>query len=228
MITELATLENQAIQRLKNIRNEWIAFCQIVETIKTSGLWQAKSRTWSAYCRDTFGVSDSRIRQHLSAHELSQSMESMTGIPLSNERQARLLRQSADTPDKQAQIHVLAHHAATELDEPIAKRHYDAVTKVIDELTVTSGNVSIDGVQVPVRTTPDTLALAVVTEAREATKRHKEYKSQGLQDAPVIVMQIGDKAYAVLHLDSDYPIKLLEGYVAKVPKPKAAEMDKAG
>jgi hypothetical protein len=44
---------------------------------------------------------------------------------------------------------------------------------------------------------------------------------QGLQDAPVIVMQIGDKAYAVLHLDSDYPISLLAGYVAKVPKPQA-------
>jgi hypothetical protein len=43
-------------------------------------------------------------------------------------------------------------------------------------------------------------------------------KTSDLMDAPVVVMQLGDKAYAVLHLDSDYPIALLTGYIAKVPK----------
>jgi hypothetical protein len=45
-------------------------------------------------------------------------------------------------------------------------------------------------------------------------------------DAPVVAMRLGDKAYAVLQLPTDYPLSLLSGYVAKVPK--APGMERAG
>jgi hypothetical protein len=47
--------------------------------------------------------------------------------------------------------------------------------------------------------------------------------SDNLQDAPVVVMQIGDKAYPVLVLPDDYPVHLLQNWIVRVPKAERKE-----
>jgi hypothetical protein len=93
------------------------------------------------------------------------------------------------------------------------------------DIATTGAMTNLDGDDIPLsEADPTLIRIQAETEVYERKQRHIAHKTQGLQDAPVVVMQIGDKAYAVLQLDSDYPLGLLTNYIAKVPKAQPMEM----
>jgi hypothetical protein len=102
-----------------------------------------------------------------------------------------------------------------------APRHIKEAYNILKQRTETN-TVSIDGQSHSLSPT----TIAAKEAMYEADRRYNEYRTQTLQDVAVSVMRLGDKAYAVLQLPTDYPLSLLSGYVAKVPK--APGMERAG
>jgi hypothetical protein len=227
-MSELATLETEANKHLEVWKHAYWQFWTILLEIRDTGVWeQSNQDTWEGYLESRWlpelQVGYERIRQIQAAYPVMRLIEDVTGVTL-NENQVRNLKAIVPESDR----HLLPEIVSTVFEHTSspAPRHIKEAYGVIKE-RIETNTVSIDG-------EAHTLNLTTVAAKQamlEADRRYTEHRTQGLQDAPVVVMQLGDKAYAVLHLDSDYPIALLTGYIAKVPKAivrkQAAELDKS-
>lgn len=227
VIPVLASLETKAERHLETWKHAYWKFWTVLLEIRDTGVWeQAGQDTWESYLESrwipSLQVGYSRIRQIQAAYPIMQTIKDVTGVTL-NENQIRTVK----TIVPQDEAHLLPEVVSIAYQHTSAPspRHFKAAYETVSEREK-SNTVSVDG---------ETRSLNITTIAAkeamlEADKRYNEYKTQGLQDVPVSVMRIGDKAYAVLQLPNDYPIGLLENYIAKVPKDdkvRKPAMDKA-
>ena len=215
MTTDLASLETQATQHLEVWKHAYWQFWTVLLEIRDTGVWeQSQCDTWERYLESRWlpqlEVSYNRIRQIQAAYPIMQLVADVTGVTL-NENQVRTVKKVVPETDRHLLSEVVS--AAFQHTNAPAERHFKAAFDTIKEREITN-TVSIDGEPRSLNAT----TLAAKEAMLEADRRYNEYRTQGLQDVPVSVLRIGDKAYAVLQLPSDYPIHLLENYIAKVPK----------
>jgi hypothetical protein len=212
---DLLALETEATEHLEVWKHAYWQFWTILLEIRDTGVWeQSNQDTWEGYLESRWlpqlQVGYNRIRQIQAAYPVMRLIEDVTGVTL-NENQIRTIKQIVPESDR----HLLPEIVSTVFSHTNtpAARHIKETYGVIKE-RIETNTVSIDGENHTLNLTTVAAKQAML----ESDRRYNEHRTQGLQDAPVVVLQLGNQAYAVIQLPSDYPIALLTGYIAKVPK----------
>jgi hypothetical protein len=212
---DLIVLENEAAQHLEVWKHAYWQFWTILLEIRDSGAWEQSAQdTWERYLAmrwlPELEISYSRIRQLQAAYPIMTMIADVTGVTL-NENQIRTLKKIVPEHDRYMLPEIVT--TVFEHTSAPAPRHFKETYAVIKERSETN-TVSFGGENRLMNPT----TLAAKEAMLEADNRYQDYKLQNLQDAPVVVMQIGARAYPVIQLPCDYPLALLENWIAKVPK----------
>ncbi len=96
--------------------------------IREGKLYRADFTTFEHYCRNKWGIGDSRARQLIGAASVAREIETVTNVTLSNEGQARAAAKVA--PADRPEVMVRAVEIAG--DQPLAARH---ITQAAAEIT---------------------------------------------------------------------------------------------
>ena len=189
----LTSLETKAIAHKENALEEWRLFVATALEIQASGLYEGN---WESYCRKTFKLSATRIRQYKAAVPYAELIEQTTGYQ-PTENQIRNLREAVEDESKLIEVY---RQAASLYEGEPAKRHFQVIADVLEQVE-TKNAVTVDGKSVGV--TPVTVDAAMKEACIEADMRFKQHKTNLGISYRRVTKQVNQAILAILQDETE-------------------------
>jgi hypothetical protein len=179
-LDRLERRESRAHDCLNTAVNSWVNFVDELNAIHKEADWKAKAPTWKAYLELEFlpklNYGYERIYQLQAAQPFASVIERGTGLILS-ERQVRYIKSDLGYTDANQAVELVARtsNAVVELGLPFQPKFLASTHNVLEERTLTNGNISLEGESVPADSKViDITQVAVLQAAIEANKAAKQ------------------------------------------------------
>jgi hypothetical protein len=160
--------------------SSWIDFVDELNAIHAEGDWKAKAPSWKAYLEAEFlpklDYGYDRLYQLQAAQPFASVIERSTGLVLS-ERQIRYIKSDLGYTDANQAVELVERtsNAVTELGLPLQPKFLASTHNVLEERSLTNGNISLEGESLPVDgKLIDITQIAVIQAAIEANKAAKQ------------------------------------------------------